>query len=755
MQETPQHAGDSHAPVSLAGVGDRSRVHAAEIWSGYALALVTLIVVGTLAMYTTVQFERTSAMVRHTYVVIERLESLRQQVTSVRDATRAYAISGDSRLLAPAQEARGSIASGLEELRVLVSDNPPQVERSDGLRGAVERDLAILDQLAAARGSQGQAAALESARMRESASAAADVNQRIAQMIVVERALLGKRLSAERDSARMAMRVIVYGTLAAVVFVVFAGVFIFEALRAFRASTLYAESSARAAREHGEELALQAEAARLGREQFVGLLESAADAILTVDAQGRIAYANRQTAECFGYPVSELVGMEIEELVPEANRDAHRKYRAKFISEPRVRPMTSGLDLYARRKDGTKFPVEVSLSPVTGHSGLQVMATIRDATQAKRAQEYLAQISALVEASRYAIISYKPDGTVLTWNESARILYGWSPEEMIGRDVSALIPADGMADHRDRVARVAAGEGAQEYETTRRHKDGSLVQVTVSKVPILDAHGKVAAISTISYDLTERVRVERELRERTRELARSNAELEQFAYAASHDLQEPLRMVASYLQLIAQRYRGRLDADADDFINYAVDGARRMKQLINDLLNFSRAGRGGNPHPVELAGSFNRALAVLALAIEENHAVVTADALPRVIGEESGLAEVFQNLISNAIKFRSAAAPRIHIGAVHEDGYWIISVADNGIGIDPAYNDRIFAMFQRLHGREEYSGTGIGLAICKRIVERMGGRIWVESQPGCGATFRFALPQAQEDESAQTSTGQS
>jgi PAS domain S-box-containing protein len=755
MQETPQRADARESPPATVAVRDRIRAHAAEIWSGFALALVTLVLVGMVAMLTTDQFTRGSGMVAHTYAVIERLDYLRQQIASVEDSTSAYLSTASVSRLSAARGARSSIFGTLGEIRRLVADSPAQAARAEALRGAVIRSLDLIDQVIATRKSQGQSAALEFARTHGGASITADMNQRIARMIAVERALHDQRRSFEVKAARTAARVIIYGTLAAVAFVVFSGVYIYQALRTLGATTLYAERSARDAHERGEKLAVQIEVARLGRQQLVALLESATDAILAVDAAGRIAYANRRTEEYFGYTGIELVGMEIEQLVPQASRDAHREYRDRFINAPRVRAMAPSLDFHARRKDGTEFPVEVSLSPVGGQSGARILATIRDMTEARHAQEYHAQISALVEASSYAIVSYKLDGTVLTWNQGARILYGWSPEEMIGRSVSAVIPEHRMAQHLQQIQDIAVGKGAQEYEAARRRKDGSIVQAAVSKAPILDAHGTVVAISTISYDITERVRAERELRERTEELVRSNAELEQFAYVASHDLQEPLRMVASYLQLLEQRYRGRLDSDADDFINYAVDGARRMKQLINDLLNFSRAGRGLQLRPIELGHALERARAVLALAIEESGAVLNANRLPRVMGDEARLAEVLQNLISNAIKFRSAEPPRIRIGAVRDDANWTISVSDNGIGIDPEYQERIFAMFQRLHGRDEFPGTGIGLAICKRILERIGGRIWVESRPGCGATFHFTLPAAEEEEGAQTSVVQS
>jgi PAS domain S-box-containing protein len=755
MQPTPQNADAQDAPCTKSALQDRVRVHAAEIWSGFALALVSLILVGAVAMLMTKRLARSSGMVARTYVEIEWLNRLQQELGAAQSYDRAYLLTGSANTLAAAHEVRRSIGETLGEIRRLEADNPAQAARTGELAALVARDLDQLDQVVATENRRGQAAAEEFARGHGGVPIAPETNQRIAGIISVEQVLLRKRQSAAQESVRTASRAIIYGTLAALAFVVFAGIYLYRALRILRTMTLLAERSAREASERGEELARQAEAARLGREQLVGLLESATDAILTVDADGRIAYANGRTAQYFGYPVAELLGMEIEQLVPQANQDAHRGYRAEFARQPRVRAMAPSLDLYALRKDGTEFPVEVSLSPVTGRNGSQVLATVRDITQARRGQEYQGRISALVEASRYAIISYKLDGSVLTWNGGARVLYGWSPDEIIGRNVSVIIPGQCMAQHLRQIEDIAAGKGAQEYEAARRRKDGSLVQVAVSKAPIHDSHRRVVAISTISYDITQRVSAERELHARTEELARSNAELEQFAYVASHDLQEPLRMVASYLQLIEQRYRGRLDSDANDFINYAVDGARRMKQLISDLLNLSRAGRAMEPRPIELDQALKRATAMLAFAIEESHAVLTRDRLPRVMGEEASLAEVFQNLISNAIKFRSAEPPRIRIGARREIGCWVISVADNGIGIDPAYRDRIFAMFQRLHGREKFPGTGIGLAICKRIVERIGGRIWVESRPGCGATFRFTLPVAEDEAVAQNPIAQS
>jgi light-regulated signal transduction histidine kinase (bacteriophytochrome) len=241
-------------------------------------------------------------------------------------------------------------------------------------------------------------------------------------------------------------------------------------------------------------------------------------------------------------------------------------------------------------------------------------------------------------------------------------------------------------------------------------------------------------------DVTEQHLARELLAQKAADYARSNAELEQFAYVASHDLQEPLRMVASYCQLLQRRYQGKLDADADDFINFAVDGARRMQVLINDLLAYSRAGRREQSFvATDSAQVLDDVIANLQTSIEERDAKITREPLPTVRADRAHLLQVLQNLVGNAIKF-CEHGPQIHVSAVQQEDQWLFSVRDNGIGIAPEYADRIFEIFKRLHGWGEYPGTGIGLAVCKKLVERHGGRIWVESTPGQGSVFYFTLP---------------
>ncbi|MHB1318787.1 MAG: sensor histidine kinase, partial [Anaerolineae bacterium] len=274
-----------------------------------------------------------------------------------------------------------------------------------------------------------------------------------------------------------------------------------------------------------------------------------------------------------------------------------------------------------------------------------------------------------------------------------------------------------------------------------RHMDGSYLTWTEHGTAVRDADGRALRVIGACSDITMRKQSQARIARALLEAQRSNRELEQFAYVASHDLQEPLRMISSYTQLLGQRYADQLDDRAREYMAYAVDGAVRMQQLINDLLSYSRIqSQGKKPDPVDSHAALGEAVKNLLMATRESQAIVTNDDLPTVRADSAQLTMVFQNLISNAIKFRGPSLPAVHVSARDLGDEWQFSVKDNGIGIDPRYADRIFVIFQRLHTREEYPGTGIGLAVCRRIVERHDGRIWVESEPGHGATFFFTLP---------------
>jgi PAS domain S-box-containing protein len=332
------------------------------------------------------------------------------------------------------------------------------------------------------------------------------------------------------------------------------------------------------------------------------------------------------------------------------------------------------------------------------------------------------------------------DSTIAFANARIAAMFGYTPEDVIGKSIQDFLPPEIIRQLAEMHARRKRGEDVpQQYETTLTSKDSTLpVEFGARTIP----HEGRPAVSVVIRDISERKAAEARLAQTMQDLARSNAELEQFAYVASHDLQEPLRMVTSFVQLLARRYQGRLDPEADEYISFAVDGASRMQTLINDLLAYSRLGtRGYSFELTDCETAFRRAIENLSLAIEDSRAHLTHDPLPTVTADGAQLVLLLQNLIGNAIKFRGEEQPRIHVSALRQGNEWVFSVQDNGIGFDPEFSDRIFLIFQRLHARTEYGGTGIGLAIAKKIVERHGGRIWVESETGQGATFYFTIPE--------------
>jgi PAS domain S-box-containing protein len=349
----------------------------------------------------------------------------------------------------------------------------------------------------------------------------------------------------------------------------------------------------------------------------------------------------------------------------------------------------------------------------------------------------------LLELAPDAVVVVDQRGNIVLLNVRAEKTFGYRRDELVGRQVKDIVPegfgeriiADGT--------RSAAGALAQQIgtgiELVARRKDRSEFSIEIMFSHLETAEGVL--VTAAIRDITERKKAEAHLLNRVEELNRSNEELGQFAYIASHDLQEPLRMVASYTHLLARRYKGRLDADADEFIAFAVDGANRMQRLIQDLLTYSRVGTEESALlDTSSAEALQHALVNLRSAIEESGAEITYGDMPAVLADEMQLIQLFQNLVGNAIKYQNSGIPRVHISAVKSTGStWLFSVEDNGLGIDPQYFEKIFGMFQRLHKRDEFAGTGIGLAICKKIAERHGSRISVESQPGKGSTFRFVL----------------
>jgi PAS domain S-box-containing protein len=444
-----------------------------------------------------------------------------------------------------------------------------------------------------------------------------------------------------------------------------------------------------------------------------------------------------------GYGERELLGQPFLRYV-EAGPPAER------AEELRRRGVVEQRDLKLRRRDGTVVWGIAVMSPIFDDGGRYegALMMITDITERKRAEEALRE----AELRYRSLFEQSPDGVLVLdpetmkpreFNEAAARQLGYTPEEFAGLSVFDYEAMESAEDTKARLAKLRR-QGRDDFETLHRTKTGEILNVFVT-TKMVNIDGR-RGLYTIFRDLTPLKRAEQQLVATAAELARSNRDLEQFAYAASHDLQEPLRMVSNYLQLLERRYGARLDGDAVEFLNYAVDGARRMAEMVQDLLNYSRVGSRGTPFaPTDLNAALDQALADLQVAVEETGARVTRDELPTVAADASQMRQLFQNLMGNAIKFRGPEPPQIHVGAERRGGEWRLAVRDNGIGIAPEFRDRIFGVFQRLHSRGEYPGTGIGLAICEKIVTRHGGRIWVEAEPGRGATFYFTLPARGEE----------
>jgi PAS domain S-box-containing protein len=480
--------------------------------------------------------------------------------------------------------------------------------------------------------------------------------------------------------------------------------------------------------------------------RYRGLLEAAPDAMVVVDQRGQIVLLNVRAEKQFGYHRDELLGQKVTNIIPDGFAERIIADGTRTAAEALAQQIGTGIELSALRKDGTEFPIEIMLSPLESADGILVTAAIRDISVRRAAEKHLVQMEGryrgLLEAAPDAMVVVNQRGEVVLLNVQAEKQFGYHRDELLGQLVTNIIP-QGFAERlaadalRSVEAALAQQIGAG-IELSALRKDGSEFPIEIMLSP-LESSGEILVTAAIR-DISARKTAEAELLHKVAELKRSNEELEQFAYIASHDLQEPLRMVASYTQLLGRRYKGKLDADADTFIDFAVDGAKRMQRLIQDLLAYSRVGTKGK---VLLATSSEKALgeALVNLrgAIEERHAVVTHDPLPDVTADATQLIQLFQNLVGNAIKYNTTDVPQVHVAAVKSDARWMFTVRDNGLGIEEKYFDRIFGMFQRLHKREEFDGTGIGLAICKKIVERHGGTIAVESQPGNGSAFRFSL----------------
>ena len=507
------------------------------------------------------------------------------------------------------------------------------------------------------------------------------------------------------------------------------------------------------------EIKVKEEALRASEEQFRNVVETQTEFICRFKPDGTHIFVNEAYCRYFDKKCSEIIG---KKFIPEIPPEDQARVREHFGSLTRDHPVLT-IDHRIIMQDGTiRWQRWVDRAIFDERGVLFEYQTVgRDITDIKQAEAALREsenkLNAIVRGSPIPQFVIDRDHRIIQWNLALESYSGIYAQEVLGTNQQwrAFYPQERpcMADlliegQVEKIPPWYAGKYLKSkfidggYEATdffpHMGKSGTWLHFTAA--PIRDFEGTVIGAVETLEDITERKKAEERVVKKAAELARSNAELEQFAYIASHDLQEPLRMIASYQQLIERRYKGHLDKDADEFIDYAVDGAKRLQNMINGLLDFSRVQTRGLPFTsVDSGNIFRDAVNNEKIAIRDSGVVITYDPLPIVWADAGQLLRIFQNLIENAIKFHGKEPPAVHVSVQQQDGFAVFSVQDNGIGFNPEYAGKLFTLFRRLHGRE-YSGTGIGLAVCKRIVERHGGKIWADSVPGRGSIFHFSIP---------------
>src|ERR1700722_15575186 len=685
----------------------------------FACAMLALLVVGAISYRGMAVSMQSDRWVRHTHEVLESLQDLGLAMEGIESSYSGFVLTGKESYVESYDADTARVQLAEETIGGLTLDNSQQQSQLPVLERLATEKIEFGKTVIGLRQNKGFQAATDAIQNGPGQRVMDEFQDLIRQMQSEELRLLVQRNANAKRRLGQTKGVLLLGTILGLLIAAVAG------WSAQRDSSERREAAA---------------ALRDSEEKYRTLLDGAPDyAIFMLDPRGQVVSWNAGAERIKGYKAEEIMGHNYARFFTQ--EDVERGWPEEIL---RVTTASGRHEeqCVRVRKDGSRFLASVTCTALRDPAGnLRGFSEIsRDLSESK---ESVAKYSGLLEAAPDAMVVVNQGGEIVLLNVQAEKQFGYRRDELVGQKVKNIIPegfaerliADGTRTAADALAQQI-GTG---IELRGRRKDGSEFPIEIMLSPLESSEGIL--VTAAIRDISVRKAAEANLLEKVAELNRSNEELGQFAYIASHDLQEPLRMVASYTQLLSRRYKGKLDSDADEFIAFAVDGAGRMQRLIQDLLTFSRVGtKGKELLATSSEEALQQALINLRGAIEQSGAQVTHDLLPSVVADETQLIQLFQNLIGNGIKYQKNGAPKVHVSAARNGGdKYTFSVQDNGLGIDSQYFEKIFGMFQRLHKREEFAGTGIGLAICKKIVERHGGKISVESKVGEGSTFHFSL----------------
>jgi PAS domain S-box-containing protein len=687
----------------------------------FGSAVLILLAVGTVSYHSVVMSNESDRWVRHTHEVLESLQNLVSDMMTTESSARGFVLTNDQSYLESYRTGVASTAQDEKAIRDLTVDNPQQQREVPDLENLIARNIQLGDRVIGVRRAKGLEAAADLIRGESGKTVMNEFRGKVREMQEEELQLLQVRQAEAKQRSGWTKIVLICGTALGLLMAIAAG------------------WGMQRRDNYGRELA---HALQESEEQYRLLLDGVENyAIFMMDPRGQITTWNAGAERIKGYAADQIIGHNFSCFFPPEDIERGRPEEILRTTKANGHHEEESMRV---RKDGSRFLANTVFTALRDAAGnLRGFSEFsHDLSESKESE---ARYRGLLEAAPDAMVIVNPSGAIILLNVQAETQFGYHRDELVGQKVKIIIPEGFaerlIADGNRSTSEALAQQIGSGIELSGRRKDGSEFPIEIMLSPLESAEGIL--VTAAIRDITERRKSQEHLLKTVGELKRSNDDLQQFAYVSSHDLQEPLRMVSSYTQLLAKRYQGRLDSDADEFIAFAVDGCRRMQGLIQDLLAYSRAGTNGKElSEVSSENALQEALTNLRITIEQSGSIVTHDSMPAVRTDEAQLTQVFQNLVGNAIKYRGAETPRVHVSATRNGGsQWTFSVRDNGMGIDPQYFERIFILFQRLHGRDEFEGTGIGLAICKKILERLGGRIWVESQPEKGSTFYFALPE--------------